>query len=144
MTDRRRTLLFALAALALVQLAHLLDVLRYADEAEFPSVLLDPLALVGIGAATVAFVSVLRRWRTAREIAIAAGGGVAVGFTLYHGIPFDIGVNNPYWGGDADSDPIRWLTVLAAIAVGAWAVWLARDTTDRPHVSERSRTPSPS
>ena len=140
MTDRTRTrLLVALAALAVVQLAHLLDVLRYAEDAEFPSVLGDPLALTGIGMALAAFVAVLRGWRLARELAIAAGAGVAIGFTLYHGIPFDIGVNNPYWGADADSDLIRWLTVLAAIAVGAV---VARLATSRSAASPSTATSS--
>lgn len=125
MTNDRRPLLVALAALAAVQLAHLLDVLRYAPEASFPGVLNDPLAMVGIGLATVAFAAVLLGWRGARGLAIAAGAGVSVGFTLYHGIPFDLGVNNPYWGPNGSADLIRWLTVLAAIGVGAWAAWLA-------------------
>jgi hypothetical protein len=121
-------LLVALLALAFVQLAHLLDVFRYADHARVSSVLLDRPALFGIGAAAVAFIAVSRRERFARRLAIAAGGIVAVGFTLYHGIPFDLGVNNPYWGPDADADLIRGLTVLAAIVVGVWTVWLALDT----------------
>lgn len=125
MPNRRPTLLLALATLAAVQLAHLLDVLRYADDATFPSVLADPLAIVGITAASVASVAVARRWRHARNIAITAGGSVAVGFTLYHGIPIDLGVNNPYWGPDGHADLIRWLTVLAAIAVGGWSARLA-------------------
>ncbi len=124
-------LLVALLALALVQLAHLLDVFRYADHARWSSVLLDRPALFGIGAAAVAFIAVSRRERFARQLAAGAGGIVAVGFTLYHGIPFDLGVNNPYWGPDADADLVRWLTVLAAIAVGGWTVWLALGTGKR-------------
>jgi len=50
-----------------------------------------------------------------------------VGFVLYHGMPVDIGVTNPYWGPDAEvADAIQWATVLAAIAVGAWAARLVR------------------
>lgn len=45
----RTTLLIATAALVLIQPVHLLDVLRYAEDATFPGVLLDPLAGIGIG-----------------------------------------------------------------------------------------------
>jgi hypothetical protein len=136
--DRRRTLLVALLALALVQLAHLLDVFRYADDAKLSSVLLDRQALFGIGAAAVAFVAVLRNERFARQLAAVAGGVVAVAFTLYHGIPFDLGVNNPYWGPNAHADLIRWLTVIAAIAVGVWTAWLALHTAEQRRVASVS------
>ncbi len=138
MAERSRTLLLvALVALALVQLAHLLDVMRYSHDAEFPSVLVDRQALIGIVAAIVAFLAVLTRAPRARELAMLAGGGVAVGFTLYHGIPFDLGVNNPYWGPDGNADLIRWLTVLAAIALGLSTVWLAFRAGDRRVVAAR-------
>lgn len=142
MPNRRSTLLVALATLALIQLAHLLDVLRYADDATFPSVLADPLAIAGITAATVAIVAVARRWRHAHDVAITAGGTVAVGFTLYHGIPIDLGVNNPYWGPDGHADLIRWLTVLAAIAAGLWSALLAARTSPR-HSLIATRPPRP-
>jgi hypothetical protein len=134
MTDRRRMLLIALLALTLVQLAHLLDVFRYAENAKLSSLLLERQGQFGIVAAAVAFIAVLRREPFARHLSVAAGGIVAVGFTLYHGIPFDLGVNNPYWGADAHADLIRWLTVLAAIAVGVWTVWVALGTDVRRHV----------
>lgn len=123
----RNRALAALAALALVQLFHLLDVLRYADEAEFPAVLVDPLAVTGIGAATVAAVAVARNKPTGPQLTTAAGGAVAIGFLLYHGIPVDIGLNNPYWGPDSDgADAIRWISVLGAIGAGAIAAWYGR------------------
>ena len=137
MTDRRRTLLVALLALVLVQLAHLLDVFRYSDDAKATSLLFERQGQFGLIAAVVAFIAVLRRERFARELAGAAGVIVAVGFTLYHGIPFDLGVNNPYWGPDADADLIRWLTVLAAIAVGIWTARVALGT--KVHAGEARR-----
>jgi hypothetical protein len=125
-TDPRRRLLAALLLLALVQLAHLLDGLRYAKDAEFPSVLNDPAAIFGVALSLVAFVAVARRDKIARGLAMLAGAAVAVGFVLYHGIPFRLRRNNPYWGPDGHADLIRWLTVLAAIAVGVWTMQLAR------------------
>jgi hypothetical protein len=127
-TDRRRTLLFALLALVLVQCAHLLDVFRYSDDAKVSSLLFERQGQFGVIAAVIAFIAVLRQERFARELAVAAGAIVAVGFTIYHGIPFDLGINNPYWGPDGDADLIRWLTVLAAIAVGIWTVRVALGT----------------
>jgi hypothetical protein len=123
--ERRRRLLLALLALAFAQLGHLLDVLRYARGAEFPSVLIDPAALFGIAAALVVFFAVLNQEPFARGLAIAAGASVAIGFTLYHGIPVRIGRNNPYWGPDGHADVIRWLTVLTAIVIALYVVRLA-------------------
>jgi hypothetical protein len=127
-TDRRRTLLVALLALVLVEGAHLLDVFRYSDDANVSSLLFERQGQFGVIAAVIAFIAVLRQERFARELAVAAGAIVAVGFTIYHGIPFDLGINNPYWGPDGDADLIRWLTVLAAIAVGIWTVRVALGT----------------
>ncbi len=132
-------LLFALLALAVVQVAHLLDVFRYSEDAKLSSVLFDRQALLGIGAAAVAFIAVLREERFGRLLAAVAGGIVAAGFTLYHGIPFDLGVNNnPYWGPHGHADLIRWFTVLTAIGVGVWTVWLALDTGKRVRVARVS------
>ena len=125
MTKRRHLMLLALAVLAVVQLGHLLDVLRYDPHASFPSVLQNPRAFLGIGLAGLAFLAVQMQWRVARRLALFAGGGVAIGFILYHGIPFDTGANNPYWGEHGHADLIRWLTVLATIAVGVWVAILA-------------------
>jgi hypothetical protein len=108
-----------------MSLCHLLDALPHARDAEFPSVLIDPAALFGIAAALVAFFAVLNQEPFARGLAIAAGGSVAIGFTLYYGIPVCIGRNNPYWGPDGHADLIRWLTVLTAIAIALYVVRLA-------------------
>lgn len=117
-TDKK--LLIGTAALALVQLAHLLDVLRYADNAAFPAVLFDPLGVLGVGIAAAAFIAVAAKLEIGRTLALVAGATVAVGFTLYHGIPFDLGVNNPYWDtSGSQADAIQWLTVIGAIAIGA-------------------------
>ena len=123
----RQRLLVATAALAVAQLVHLLDVLRYAEEASFPGVLADPLAAVGIGAVTVAFVALATRRRSARMWVIWASSAVALGFVLHHGIPVELGTNNPYFtledGNRADA--FRWLTVVVLIALGAWTALTA-------------------
>lgn len=107
------------ALLAVVQLAHLLDVLRYSDTASFPGVLADPLALGGIGVATTALVAVAARRPVGTTLALLGGAGIAFGFTLYHGVPIDLGVNNPYWGpSSSGADIIQWVTVIGAVASG--------------------------
>ncbi len=66
-----------------------------------------------------------------------AGLGVGVGFLLYHGIPVDLGANNPYWGTpDANADAIMWASVIALILIGAWTAWTAW-TANRTSVDER-------
>lgn len=128
----RRKLLIGTAALAIVQFAHLLDVLRYGDDATFPAVLLDPLGVFGVGVAAAAFVAVAAELEVGRTLALVAGATVALGFTLYHGIPFDLGVNNPYWDASgSQADAIQWLTVIGAISIGAWIAYMAWQPTKR-------------
>ena len=121
-TNVRSRLLAGTAALIVVQLVHLLDVLRYVPEASFPGVLADPLAAVGIGLATFAFVLLVTRRPSARRTTIVAALAVAAGFMLHHGIPFDLGTNNPYWTFEEGNraDVLRWATVVVLIALGAW------------------------
>jgi hypothetical protein len=127
-TRRRTQLLVALVALALVQVAHIVDELRWSSTATFPSVLFgERNGQLGIVLALVGFLAVATRLEYAPQLAAVAGGVVAVGFVLYHGIPFDLAVNNPYWGPSGHADAIRWLTVLTAIAVALMVVWLAID-----------------
>lgn len=126
-TTTRTRLLAATAALALIQLIHLIDVLRYAEDASFPGVLADPLAAIGIGLATVAFATLLLGGRSARSWVIVASGAVALGFVLHHGIPVELGTNNPYFtledGNRADW--FRWLTVIVLVALGSWTALTA-------------------
>lgn len=134
--SNRTKLLAGTGALALVQLTHLLDVLRYSDTATFPRVLADPIALTGIGTATLAFAALAIHRPGGSTLALVAGSAIALGFTLYHGLPFDLGVNNPYWGtGEGSADLIQWSTVIGAIAVGAWTARTAWHTSTAP--SER-------
>lgn len=120
--DVRARLLIAITALAVIQFVHLVDVLRYAEGATFPQVLFDPLAAVGIGLAAGAATMLVLRRPSARMWSIAASAAVAAGFLLHHGIPVDLGTNNPYFTLDDGNraDAFRWLTVVALIGLGAW------------------------
>ena len=139
-TTTRTRLLVATAALALIQLVHLIDVLRYAEDASFPGVLADPLAAIGIGLAIVAFATLLLGGRSARSWVIVASGAVALGFVLHHGIPVELGTNNPYFtledGNRADW--FRWLTVIVLVALGGWTARSAWRTAAIP--GRRART----
>ena len=120
-TSVRRRLLVGTAALAGLQLFHLVDVLRYDRTASFPGVLVDRQAIIGMGLTAVAFALLTRRHPAARLLTIVASAVVAVGFVLHHGIPVQVdGVTNPYWtAADGNrADWIRWTTVLAIIAIG--------------------------
>lgn len=118
----RAKVLVGTGLLVVLQLVHLLDVLRYDETASFPAVLGDPLAMFGIGGAMAGFVWTARRWRSARTVSGGVAGAIALGFLLQHGLPFDLGgVNNPYWTFDGNrADLFRWATVLVLIALGAW------------------------
>ena len=119
----RRKLLVGTAALAALQLVHLLDVLRYDDTASFPGVLVDRQAIVGIGLASVAFVLLAVRHSAARVMTITASSIVALGFVLHHGIPVRFaGLTNPYWTSASGNraDWFRWTTVLVIVAVGGF------------------------
>jgi hypothetical protein len=128
----RSRLLVGTAALAVLQLVHLLDVLRYDDTASFPAVLADRQAIIGIGLAGIAFALHVHRHPAARAMTITASAVVALGFVLHHGIPVHFaGLTNPYWtSADGNrADWFRWTTVLIIIAVGAVtgsAAWRAR------------------
>ena len=127
-TRRRAQLFVALIALVLVQLGHILDQLRWSSGATFPSVLTgEQNGQLGIVLALVALLALAMRSEYAPQLAAVAGVAVSIGFVLYHGIPFKFGVNNPYWGPNGHADAIRWLTVLAAIAVAVTVVRLALD-----------------
>jgi hypothetical protein len=124
---RRHLLLLTVGALVVLQVAHLLDALRYDPAATFPAVLFDPGALLTIAVTAATFLAVAYEWPSFETLAAFVGGGIAVGFTLHHGIPIDLGTNNPYWG---TADAIQWAIVLAAIGTGALACWVA---TRRPY-----------
>ena len=54
------------------------------------------------------------------------GAIVAVGFLLYHATPWHSPVTNPYFGEDKIG-ALQWTPVVLAIAIGAWAAFIARE-----------------
>ncbi len=78
--------------------------------------------------------------RSARSWVIVASGAVALGFVLHHGIPVELGVNNPYFTVEDGNraDWFRWLTVIVLVALGGWTALSAWRTTAIP--GQRART----
>src|SRR4051812_14203322 len=124
MALKDRTVL-ALAALAALQLLHLLDDLRTDDGADLAGVLLRPQPVIGIGGTLAALVLVRRGNPLGRTLALTAAGLVAFGFVLSHGIPEDTGPTHPYWG-DGSADALQWLGVTLILATCATTAALAR------------------
>ena len=70
--------------------------------------------------ATMAAIVGLRSGRSwARPLAGGTGLAVAVGFVLYHAVPFHSPLTNPYLGEPVGAP--AWISVGLAVAAGAWA-----------------------
>jgi hypothetical protein len=106
-----QTLVLGLAALACLQLFHLIDDLRVDPTATLVSELVKPQAIAGVGGAILAIVLVSSGHRWGRPLAIAEASLVALGFILVHGIPVKSGPLHPYWG-QGSADVIQWLGVV--------------------------------
>jgi hypothetical protein len=129
---RERTV-FALAALVVLQLLHLLDELR-TNEAEDLTELLRVQPIVGLGGTLAALVLVRRGAPLGRMLALWAAGLVALGFLLSHGIPAETARTKPYWG-DGSADVLQWLGVSLI-----WATCAAVATFARKLPQASSRT----
>jgi hypothetical protein len=115
----------ALAALAALQLLHLLDDLRTDETADLAGILLRPQPVLGIGGTLAALVLVRRGNPLGRTLALTAAGLVSFGFVLSHGIPAETGPTHPYWG-DGSADALQWLGVTLILATCATTAALAR------------------
>lgn len=140
MKPTRDRIALALAALAGLQLLHLLDELRSDTTADLAEVLIRPQPILGVGGTVAAFVAVRRGARAGRPLALAVAGLVALGFVLSHGIPVETARTEPYWG-DGSADTIQWLGVTlilaccAAVAALAWRRRPARGQTPSTRAS---------
>jgi hypothetical protein len=121
---RDRTV-FALAALAVLQVLHLLDELRTDEAADLAGLLLRPQPIIGIGGTVVAAVMVHRQAPLGRMLALWAAGLVAFGFLLSHGIPAETARTKPYWG-EGTADVLQWFGVSLIWACCATVATFAR------------------
>ena len=77
-----------------------------------------------------AVVGLVQRRPYGRLLATWTGLAVAVGFVVYHAVPWTSPLTNPYLG-----QPVgvpAWLSVIAAVGAGAWCAWSGRDVLVRP------------
>jgi hypothetical protein len=78
-----------------------------------------PLGLLAIIVNIVCIVGLRRDRDWAPNLTVLNSGAVAIGFILYHGIPFHSFATNPYWG---VASAIDWLAVALCVGAGFWAV----------------------
>lgn len=117
MTEARDSMLWPAVALTVAQVVHgAVPVDEAKTESESWVGLGGGLALLVLS--VVAVVGLLQRRPYGRLLAAWTGLVVAVGFVAYHAVPWHSPLTNPYLG-----EPVgvpAWLSVLAAVAAGAW------------------------
>ncbi len=79
-----------------------------------------------IVASIVGLVSAVRNRPWTPIVVSVTGAIVAVGFLLYHVLPWKSPLTNPYFGED-EIGALQWAPVILAIAIGAWAAFTARE-----------------
>jgi hypothetical protein len=125
MSNLRDRIALGLAALAALQILHLVDELRVDEYANLAEAVLRPQPILGIGGTLVALVAVRRGVRIGRPLAQTLAATVALGFVLSHGIPQESARTKPYWG-DGSADVLQWLGVSLILACCAGVFVLAR------------------
>ena len=127
MTARGRTIL-ATTTLLVAQVVHG-AVPVDEDKTESESVLGFYVGILFLLLTIAAIVGLVRRQPYGRTLAAWTGAAVAIGFVSYHAVPWSSPLTNPYLG-----EPVgvpAWLSVLAAIAAGAWCAYEARESLRR-------------
>jgi hypothetical protein len=124
--NERSRLIAAAAALAAIQVIHALIPAETSSEGYVGAVV----GLVFVLASVAALVGVIRGRPWAPRLLGVTGLAVAVGFVLYHVLPFHTPATNPYFGEDKIG-LLQWAPVIACVAIGLWAAWL----TLRPEVA---------
>ena len=123
---RYRRVAAASAALAIAQLVH--GLVPTDGEVDGGGVVGFYGGLVLLAASILAAIGAARERPWSRPLALGTGATVAVGFVLYHALPFSSPVTNPYPG-----EPVglpAWLTVIASVAAGAWCAYEASRTVE--------------
>lgn len=139
MTERVQRLAGAVGTLAVLQVLHLLDELRTEEDRVGIGKLVSPQALLGIGAAALAYWGLRRGKSWALPTAVFTAVGVSVGFLVVHGLPWASERTEPYWG-DGSADILQWTGVLAIWVTSIITVGFARDV--RAGTAEAAPTPA--
>jgi hypothetical protein len=94
------------------------------DKVESESVLGLYVGLLFLVLTVAAVVGLVQRQPYGRPLAAWTGLAVAVGFVAYHAVPWSSAVTNPYLGEPVGAP--AWLSVIAAVAAGAWCAYEGR------------------
>jgi hypothetical protein len=117
-------LTFALLALLMLNLA-VFDDLRTDASAGVLETFTKPQHLSSLLAVLLAGMLVAVRHRSAARVAVVVAWIEIAAFTLFHGIPVEIGPAKPYWG-DGMGDPLQWFGFLSILASSAAIITVAR------------------
>lgn len=89
------------------------------------------LLLLALTAAAI--VGIVQRRPFGRRLAAWTGVAVGVGFVAYHAVPWTSVVTSPYVGQPVGAP--AWLSVIAAVAAGAWCAVEGREELRREAVA---------
>ncbi len=117
-----RRLIWAAAALPVLQIVH---GIVPGPEGQVEGAFGKVIGTIGTTLGFLALLAVLRGWPGATRLVRIAGAGVPLAFILYHALPLETVVSQPYWG-DGAASLAQWLTVFAVIAAGAWMILESR------------------
>lgn len=132
----RTRLLLASVALLVTQIVHG-AVPVDANKPESDSVVGFYVGLLFLALTAAAIVGLLLRAKWAPPVAAWTGLAVAVGFVSYHAVPWSSAVSNPYLGQPVGAP--AWLSVIAAVAAGAWCAYEGRDVIFRSRSRQLAR-----
>jgi hypothetical protein len=124
-----RGLLWAAAALPVANVVHALAPAAHHQHEAIAGPIMGTLLTAG---GIAAFVGVLHRRSWAPALALAVGVATIAGFALFHALPLQTAVTEPYWGenGSATAGQAATLVLIAAVAV--WLIVEARAALLRP------------
>ena len=94
------------------------------DKAESESVLGFYVGTLFLLLTAIAIAGLIGKARFGAPLAAWTGLAVAVGFVSYHAVPWSSPLTNPYLGQPVGAP--AWLSVIAAVAAGAWCAWAGR------------------
>ena len=134
--DDRRRLAVPLAALLATQAFHIAATVANDGEPTAHHAGVGPPLHIAAVLATVGLLTWIRRRGPYGDVLTAcAGAAVALAAVVYHLLPFETDVTNPFWDG---ATRLQQVSVFAGIVAGAWCVVRGLHTGPRPASARRS------
>jgi hypothetical protein len=109
-------------AAATLPLANVIHALAPAPHHQHEAIAGPIMGTIVTVAAIVAFAGLVRRQAWAPRLALVTAGATAAGFTLFHALPVQTSVTEPYWGDDGSATTAQVLTLVLIAASVAWVV----------------------